>query len=176
MVIRYFHMLIKERHPLIRPAERRRKCSLKINYPELKGDGISTILSTDWRQTWVYILFDSLLLKDSMSSGIQFDFFPHIKFYSGVNPIPAIHWKNALRKLIQLMLNLHPLYDWKRSILVPQNTIIWWGNWLIKTTRGFCWDTRFSNPCWQLPNNRLGLVKWLTTDDHLTARTMVNRL
>ena len=123
----------------------------------------------------VYFTFSSSQLQNPLQTGIRFDWF---HFNDGTSLKLPKNQQNTYWYLVKTNTEETPimqdnLEEWSRETHIFER-----GSWLSKGDKVVAGiPASLSDFPENLPKNRLGLAKWMTSSEHpLTSRTMVNRI
>lgn len=167
--------------------------SWTIHLDSLKGPAIKTItpsLSDNWKIETValpdiqgvhdlYLVYENPNMRDLNSNGVLFDWFHFTeKFPSYTNRDDSRHAYELYWQLLNANVPATPVMQDNPSDMLRETRVFERGNWMVKgaVVKAGTPSSLNAFPA-NLPANRLGLAKWMTSyDNPLTARTMVNRL
>ena len=121
----------------------------------------------------LYFTYYNPALKGPDASGVMFDWFYFNESIKAPDSVKKLFWELVTARTEGTPVMLENPSDFTRTTHVFER-----GNWLLKgnEVKAGVPDLLPSLPK-NAPNNRLGLVMWMTNQEHpLTSRTMVNRL
>ena len=126
----------------------------------------------------IYLTYDNERIIDPDETGIAFDWF---YFHQELPENTNSNKENFIEDYWQLInadVESTPIMVQNPNYLKRKTNVFERGNWLARGKEVYNQTPQHLPPMDStLPNNRLGLAKWMTSPEHpLTARTIVNRL